>query len=316
MTNLAIGARSHDQETYYSFSEACVSGRSMENIVTIPQKKTEIKILNVPVKLCTFHQGVNLFQEIIAQNRPQMAVLANAHTLNLAYENTEYREVLNNAAVVLRDGTGVSWSIKKKHQLPMHNFVGTDFILDFFRCSYQQGYRVFLLGSRSGVGDIAADRIRKYVPEITIAGCHHGYFSEAETDSVISRINDSHPHVLLVAMGNPKQELWIARNLTKLNVPLSIGVGALFDYLSGLVPRANSWIRKAGMEWVFRLMTEPGRLWRRYVIGNPKFIFRIYRECFNEKWRKTPLFCNGWPQLPAGYPEIKGAEKNEDTFSN
>ena len=168
--------------------------------------------------------------------------------------------------------------MKKKGVNPLHNFVGTDFIPDFCRCAAKKGYRIFLLGAEPGVSEKAARRLESIAPGIEICGQHHGFFTIEETDSIIEIINKARPDMLLVAMGNPRQELWITENIDKLKVTVCIGVGALFDYLSGRVKRAPGWMLKAGMEWIFRFVIEPKRLWKRYIIGNPIFVFRVYRE--------------------------------------
>lgn len=239
---------------------------------------TKVKLFSIPVTLCSLTQGIAIIEDIIASGSSRQVVLANAHTLNLAYEKREYMDVLKRAAVVLRDGTGISWALKRKGIDPLHNFVGTDFIPAFCMSTAYKGYRIFLLGSESEVAQLAARKLEAMAPGIVISGFHHGFFNEDKTPDIVAKINASSSDVLLVAMGNPGQEFWIANNLYRLNVPVCIGVGALFDYLSGRVVRAPQWMLNAGMEWVFRLMVEPGRLWRRYVIGNPKFIYRIYIE--------------------------------------
>ena len=248
-----------------------------------------VKIFSVPFTICNFADGIRRIEKIIADRKPHLLVLANTHTLNLAYEISEFKEVLTGEkSLVLRDGIGIAWALKKRDISPLHNFVGTTFIPEFCKATSHRGYRVYLLGARPGIAELAAKKLSSLAPGIVIAGFHHGYFPEGQTAEIISRINDSVPHILLVAMGNPKQELWIAKNLHRLNAPLCIGVGGMFDYLSGLVPRAPGWMLQARMEWVFRLLIEPRRLWKRYIIGNPKFIMRVYRECLGKNHNNKP----------------------------
>ncbi|MBU4287987.1 MAG: WecB/TagA/CpsF family glycosyltransferase [Proteobacteria bacterium] len=236
-----------------------------------------IKVFDVPVTTCTFAAGVNLIETIIAERKSQLVVLANANTLNLAYDQSDYKKILQ-TALVLRDGSGVSWAMQIKGVSPLHNFVGTDFVPAFCKLTAHKGYRIFLLGARSGVAEAAAKKLESLAPGLIIAGYYHGYFPEDRTDEIIRRIEQTGSDILLVAMGNPKQEFWITNNIYKLNIPVCIGVGAFFDYLSDQVPRAPQWMLSAGMEWIFRLAMEPKRLWRRYLIGNVKFIMRVYRE--------------------------------------
>jgi exopolysaccharide biosynthesis WecB/TagA/CpsF family protein len=241
---------------------------------------TTTTLFNIPINICRLQEGIALVEELIAAKKPSLVALANAHTLNLAYEHNEYGKVLKNANLVLRDGSGVAWALKKKGVEPLYNFVGTDFIPEFCKSTLNSGYRIFLLGATPGTAQIAGEKLCELAPGIVITGCHHGYIPEDETGQIINYINSTKTDILLVAMGNPKQELWIAENLHRLNVPVSIGVGALFDYLSGSVKRAPQWMIRMGIEWIFRLIIEPKRLCKRYIVGNPKFIIRVYREYF------------------------------------
>jgi exopolysaccharide biosynthesis WecB/TagA/CpsF family protein len=251
-------------------------------LLNLPTHTTEsrrtITIFGIPFTICTLIEGVTLIEEIIANKEPQLVVLANTHTLNLAYEQSDYKQALKKASIVLRDGIGIGWATRKRGISPLHNFVGTDFIPEFCKYTAHKGYRIFLLGSRSGICQVAAKKLESLAPGIVISGYYHGYFPDEQTTEIVNQINETRADILLVAMGNPKQELWIASNLHRLNVPVCIGVGALFDYLSGRVTRAPRWMLKTKMEWVFRLLVEPKRLWKRYLTGNPKFVIRVYQE--------------------------------------
>jgi len=244
-------------------------------------------LFDIPLCLCTREDGIKIIEGIIGEGKPGLVVLANAHTFNLAYENRDYRGVLKRARAVFRDGVGVEWALARKGLPAHHNFAGTDFIPYFCKSTAGSGYRVYLLGARPGICELAARELESIAPGMIIAGYHHGYFSEHETEEIVARINRSQARILLVAMGNPKQEVWISENLERLTVPACIGVGALFDHLSGRLPRAPEWMLRAKIEWIYRLLTEPGRLWKRYLMGNPKFMVRVYRELGKEKAGKT-----------------------------
>jgi N-acetylglucosaminyldiphosphoundecaprenol N-acetyl-beta-D-mannosaminyltransferase len=125
----------------------------------------------------------------------------------------------------------------------------------------------------------AAQQLKKTYPELDVVGSHHGYFEagSAHDDRVVEDINARRPSILLVGMGTPKQELWVQRNADRLDVDVLWTVGALFDVVSGKVPRAPGWLADNGLEWIFRLAIEPGRMWRRYLLGNPVFIHRVHQ---------------------------------------
>jgi exopolysaccharide biosynthesis WecB/TagA/CpsF family protein len=124
-----------------------------------------------------------------------------------------------------------------------------------------------------GIAERAAEHFSRIAPQHQIAGCCHGYVED--TTAIVEKIRRSGADVLLVAMGNPKQELWLLDHLAETGCRLGFGVGALFDFMAGTVPRAPPWMRTARIEWAYRLMQEPGRLWRRYLVGMPTFLIRV-----------------------------------------
>jgi N-acetylglucosaminyldiphosphoundecaprenol N-acetyl-beta-D-mannosaminyltransferase len=199
--------------------------------------------------------------------------IVNAHTLNLAWQDRSFREVLNQADFLLNDGSGVKIASRLAGRPFPTNLVGTDLTPELCGLAAQRGVGVFLLGGHEGVPERAAEKLKQMVPGLRISGTHHGYFSEAHNEGVVERINRSGAGILLVAFGNPLQELWIHRNSSKLRCDLCMGVGGLFDHLSGRLKRAPSWMRRAGIEWVDIVVRQPHK-WRRYLVGNPLFITR------------------------------------------
>jgi exopolysaccharide biosynthesis WecB/TagA/CpsF family protein len=229
-------------------------------------------VLGVPFTLCEFGDAVERVRDMIVSGEPHQLVLANAHTLNLAYDEPAYRRVLSEADLVLRDGVGVELAARMAGSESGHNFVGTDFVPELLEALGPDEVRVFLFGGRPGVTEQAARRLAAHGSHVRIVGAAPGY---GPFERVVQQVHATRPHVLLVALGNPLQEQWIDEHLVQLGVPVSIGVGALFDYLAGRVPRAPGWVLRLRAEWLFRLLVEPRRLWRRYVMGNPRFVWRV-----------------------------------------
>ncbi|MDH5536877.1 MAG: WecB/TagA/CpsF family glycosyltransferase, partial [Betaproteobacteria bacterium] len=151
------------------------------------------------------------------------------------------------------------------------------------RMAADEGLSLYLLGARPGVAAAVAENARKRVPQLAIAGHRDGYWAEQDEQSVVSAIRASGADILLVAMGAPRQELWIAKNAPRLGVKVALGVGGLFDFYAGRVARAPLWLRELGLEWTYRLLQEPRRMWRRYVIGNPLFLWRAWRWARGER---------------------------------
>ena len=240
-----------------------------------------VPVLGVPFTSCSLDEAVTRVRDMIASGRPHHVVLANAHTVNLTWKAPSYRRVLCDADLVLRDGVGVELAMRLAGADPRHNFVGTDFVPALLERLGPTEVRVFLFGAESGVTERAARALEARAPAARIVGTAPGY---GDLGRVVQQVRAARPHVFLAALGNPLQERWIDDHLAQLDVPVSIGVGALFDYLAGRVPRAPQWMLRLRAEWVFRLVVEPRRLWRRYVMGNPRFVWRVLRSRGREQW--------------------------------
>lgn len=205
---------------------------------------------------------------------------ANAHVLNQSYAVPELRETLRAADLVYCDGYGVRLAARLMQLDSPHRMTGADWIWDLAELCEQRGLSLYLLGSEPDIARQAADRLRSRHPDLRIAGTHHGYFDpdSPHGERVLEDIEQSRPDIVLVGMGSPKQELWVEHVAQRVSTSVLWTVGALFDYVSGLVPRAPSWMADNGWEWVFRLAVEPRRMWKRYLLGNPAFLVRIADE--------------------------------------
>lgn len=198
----------------------------------------------------------------------------NAHCVNVAAGDAEYRAALRGADLILPDGSGVAIAARL-HGLKMTaNLNGTDLFPHICREAAERGLSIYFLGGRPGVADGAAEAAERLAPGLRVAGARHGYFDEADTDELIAEINASGADILLVAMGVPSQDVWLARHAESLDATLTFGVGGLFDFFSGRIRRAPRAVRRIGCEWAWRLAMEPRRLARRYVAGNAAFLAR------------------------------------------
>jgi alpha-1,3-mannosyltransferase len=233
--------------------------------------------LDVPVQVLTFDEAVRLIDFRFEKREPFIVAFVNAHTLNIAAVQSEFCKVLRNCTV-LNDGVGVDIASRILYGVPFpENLNGTDFNPNYLQRTRHR-YRIFLLGAHPGVAERAAIRLSELCPSHRIVGCHHGHFDPGQVSGVVEVIRKSQADVVLVAMGNPKQELFLQGHLAATGCTLGIGVGALFDFLAGEVPRAASWVQEWRLEWIFRLAQEPRRLARRYFVGNPLFLLRICRQ--------------------------------------
>jgi exopolysaccharide biosynthesis WecB/TagA/CpsF family protein len=235
-----------------------------------------IEILGVPVARLTASQALGEIKRLGEREAPALVAYANAHTLNLAHRSPWFGDLLRRADLVLNDGSGVGIAARLRRRPFPENLNGTDFNPRILELAVAAAWPVFFLGARPGVSDRAAAALRARVPGLEVAGTHSGYFDSG--DDIVHRIRSSGARLLMVAMGNPLQERWLAENLEATGASIGVGVGAFFDFFSGEVPRAPSWMKRAGLEWVYRLAQEPRRMWRRYLFGNPLFLWRVLRQ--------------------------------------
>jgi exopolysaccharide biosynthesis WecB/TagA/CpsF family protein len=233
-------------------------------------------ILSQEVFALSQGEAVRMLEDRIKSNIPTQLAFLNANLANMALEDKQLQRLLRNF-VLFNDGSGLNIASRLLHGKPFPaNLNGTDFVPYFFdKCRPQ--LRIFLLGGSNEVNELAAKTISRRWPKHVVCGFHNGYFQDMHADRVIGQIRKCDPNLVLVAMGNGPQELWCQR-LGNEGVLSAWGVGGLLDFLSGHRSRAPLAMRKLGMEWVYCLACEPRRRWKRYLIGNPKFIFYLLRE--------------------------------------
>lgn len=236
-----------------------------------------VRILGVEITDITEPEALALMTRL-AECRERTSVLyyVNAHTLNCAAEDPAYRELLGRADVVFGDGTGVRWAARMQGIRLKANLNGTDLTPGLFRHGAGLGLSYYLLGATPTTIEGAAAFCRREWKGWELVGYHHGYVDGA-SDAVVEDIRRARPSVLLVGMGNPKQEQWIDAHRDELDVPLVTGVGGLFDYWGGNIARAPAWMRRMGVEFLYLIMQQPAKA-RRHFIGDPIYLFRAARE--------------------------------------
>jgi exopolysaccharide biosynthesis WecB/TagA/CpsF family protein len=241
-------------------------------------RRDRVQLLGVDIDNVTMAEAIRLiFRHTSPGTRARFAFV-NADCLNIAHRDLRYEHALLRQDAVFGDGSGIAIAARLRNRRMAENVNGTDMFPLLCEEAARRGVPLFLLGGREGVPEETAQRMQARYPGLRIAGAQNGYFERSHEDAVIERINGSGAGILLVALGVPQQELWIEANRNRLNVPVCIGVGGLFDFYSGRIPRAPLWLRQAGLEWTWRLWQEPLRLWRRYLVGNPLFLARCAEE--------------------------------------
>ena len=213
--------------------------------------------------------------------RPSYVVTPNVDHIICVEKDKEFAQIYANADLVLADGKPLLW-MAKWNKTPLKEKVsGSDLFPRLCEKAAQEGLRMFFLGAAEGVADIAAENLKIKHPGLNVIGTYSPPFDfemdQAELDKIIELIRESAPNILIVCMGTPKQEKFIYRHLNALNVPVSLGLGASLDFEAGVIKRAPQWMRNCGLEWLYRLIKEPKRMFRRYIINDMK-IFSLYRK--------------------------------------
>ena len=223
-------------------------------------------------------EALAVLDRMLAGTSTQQVMFVNPACVNIAARHRGYRRALSRAALVLPDGIGIKIGSDLLGTPLKQNVNGTDLFPRLCDLLSARRASLFLLGGGTGVAQAVAARIAQDWPQIRVVGARDGYFSVAEEGGVVAQIRSSGADCLLVARGVPAQDLLIDRYLPLLGVKVALGVGGLFDFVSGRLLRAPVWMRETGLEWAFRLLQEPRRLWRRYLVGNLTFMGRIWLQ--------------------------------------
>jgi N-acetylglucosaminyldiphosphoundecaprenol N-acetyl-beta-D-mannosaminyltransferase len=238
----------------------------------------QINVLGVGVSAVTMAQAVNVIQGWIAGADHEYVCVTGVHGVMESQDDPSLRDIHNSAGLVTPDGMPLVWLSRFKGYPHVERVYGPDLMLACCAASVSQGYRHFFYGGAPGVAERLAGRLQERFPGLVVTGTWSPPFGEptlVEERATIERINSANPDIVWVGLSTPKQERWMATHVGRLSAPVLIGVGAAFDFHAGLKRQAPRWMQRSGLEWLFRLGTEPRRLWRRYLSNNPRFLWRI-----------------------------------------
>ncbi len=234
---------------------------------------TETEVLGVRLRPRSRAEALEALRGLLAGQEPHSVYFVHAATANLAFEDADFRAALNRGSLVLNDGVGVRLAARARGVELSDNLVGTDLIPGLLAGPFERPLRVFLLGGRPGVAERAGRYLGRHFPEVRVAGWRGGYFTAEQESEVVAQVRGAAPDLVLVGMGNPRQELFLDRHLPGLGCRLAMGVGGLLDHWAGELRRASPGLRRWGLEWAQLLFQQPHK-WRRYLLGGPKFVWR------------------------------------------
>ena len=232
-------------------------------------------VAGIPVANLTEDEAVAAIDALISKGVSHYGAVVNAAKIVAADRDKKLKQVLLDADLVTADGMSVVWASRLLGQPLKQRVTGIDLFERLVEHAAQRGLSVYFLGSRDESVRGTVECFRTQYPSLRVAGYRNGYFAASESDAVAEAIKQSAADLLFVAMGSPAQEKWIASQLARSGVRFALGVGGSFDHVSGLAIRAPGWMQHAGLEWLYRLMREPRRMWRRYLIGNTAFVCLI-----------------------------------------
>jgi len=239
-------------------------------------------VLGVPLAVTDYERTLDWVDAAVALGAREYLCVAAVHTVMESQEDDALREAVDGAAFTVPDGQPLAWALRKLgHEIDARVY-GPELMERACARAARSGLRFYLYGGRDdrALAQLAANLLDRD-PQLQLAGGYsppHRELSDAELDEIAARINAARPDVVWVGIGVPKQEKWMAAMRDRLDAPVLIGVGAAFDFHAGLVPQAPAWMQRRGLEWLFRLMQEPGRLWKRYARHNPRFVAGFARQ--------------------------------------
>ena len=235
----------------------------------------KIDILGIKVDRVGMAQTITKIEEFIAQRAPRLVITPNVDHLIKARKDAEFKRIYDDADLSVPDGVPLLWAAKFLGSPLVERVNGTDLFEALCERAAEKGYRLFFLGAAPGVAATAAAELEQQYRGLQVVGTYsppYDFFdSHEENEKIAGMIRAVQPDILFVGLGAPKQEKWISRHLHSLQVPVSIGIGASFEYVAGCTARAPEWMQRSGLEWLYRIIESPSRYWKRYVVEDAVF---------------------------------------------
>ena len=230
-----------------------------------------VKFLNTYVDALTMEETLEKIKGYIDNKACVQHVVINAGKVNLMQENEELTKIINECPLINADGQSIVWGSKILGNPLPERVAGIDIFAELVKISAEKGYRPYFFGAKEKVVTEVVRKFKEEYPNLDVAGYRNGYFSQEESKSIAEDINKSGADILFVAFSSPMKEFWIREHMEIMQVPFAMGVGGSFDVIAGKTTRAPKWMQEYGLEWFYRFIQEPRRMFKRYIIGNLKF---------------------------------------------
>ncbi len=238
-------------------------------------------VLGVGISAINIPMALEVLDAWIRQQHHTYVCITGVHGVMESQADPELRKIHNQAGLVTPDGMPMVWMSRLAGHKHVDRVYGPDLMLAVCEASLQKGYRHFFYGGNEGVPELLRDKLQEKFPGLQVVGTYSPPFRPLtleEDAAIVSQINAARPDIVWVGLSTPKQERWMAAHLGKVKAPVMIGVGAAFDFHAGLKPQAPRWMQRSGLEWFFRMVSEPKRLARRYLQNNPRFVMAVLMQ--------------------------------------
>lgn len=243
-----------------------------------------VNLFGISVDPLTTKQTVELVRKKIVNKVPTHLLGMNADKVNGLGKDKQYDEIVKNADIINADGVSLIMAAKFLNKSIPERVAGIDLMQDLLEMAEKDGFSVYFLGAKHAVVSTLVDRMKGKYPQLQIVGYRDGYFGKDEWQNISNELKEAHPDLVFIGISSPTKEYLIDYFMKQGNNAIFMGVGGSFDVLSGYIKRAPKWVRKTNMEWMYRFLQEPKRLFKRYFFGNVKFLISMFREKF--KWQK------------------------------
>lgn len=242
----------------------------------------KIEIFGCKVASITMKETLDEIEKIIKDRTLTQHVVINAGKVVLMEKDENLKKIVSDCPIINADGQSIVWASKFLGESLPERVAGIDLMEELIKVSSRKGYGIYFFGAKEEVVKKVINHYEEKYPKLKICGYRNGYFSDEDVPNITSEMKKSKADILFVAFSSPKKEYWLAKNIKDIGIPFCMGVGGSFDVVAGATRRAPYWMQKSGLEWFYRFLQEPKRMWKRYLVGNSKFIAITLKEKFRK----------------------------------
>ena len=235
----------------------------------------------------TMDETIDRVEQMISEGIPRQHAVVNVAKIVSMKRDPELQMVINGCDMVNADGMPIVWASRLLRDRLPDRVAGVDLFQELVKLSAERGYRPFFFGAREHVVQRVVETFKNKYPALRVAGFRNGYFAQEEELEIARRIRDTGADMLFVGFSSPRKEKFIQKWMSAMQVPFSMGVGGSFDIVAGVTKRAPQWMQQRGLEWFYRIIQEPGRMWKRYATTNPVFVGMVLKQMVLQRTRKV-----------------------------